>query len=43
MLQGVKIRNLSAAIWRAIFNVNFFAYHYQCDVCLTLITFTKNY
>jgi len=41
MLQGEKIRNLGAAICRAILNVNFFAYQ---GVCLnTVITFTKNY
>jgi len=41
MLQGAKIRNLGAAIWRAILNMNSFAYQ---GVCLnTVITFTKNY
>jgi len=41
MLQGTKIRNLGAAMWRTILNINFFAYQ---GVCLnTVITFTKNY
>jgi len=41
MLQGVKIRNLGAAIWRAILNIIFLA---DQGVCLnTVITFTKNY
>jgi len=41
MLQGAKIRNLGATIWRAILNIILFAYQ---GVCLnTVITFTKNY
>jgi len=33
MLQGTKIRNLSAAIWRAILNINFFAYQGVSEHC----------
>jgi len=40
MLQGAKICNLAAAIWRAILNINYLL----TKVCLnTVITFTKNY